>query len=447
MADTLQGFPYFRLRFDGDGKLIDDADRRKLLTAIGPGAAKRPRELFVIAHGWKTDATDGTQLYNQFFSSVKALFAARQRRKPADFAVVGVFWPSRHLYEGFADQVRAAAEGAAASAGRTAGAASAGVRRALDDLAAISGPEVSKALKGADLTQLENRPEVRDALLKALQSSVREDAAPKADDENDVRFLKATNGTKTIDRLSAPPPLVPGSNSGHAASGGGGGGQALGQSGSGFWAGVERLIELTSYYKMKRRAGVVGKGLAKVLDEAAKTAPDVPIHLIGHSFGARLVSSAASSSKFKPASLSLLQAAFSHHGFSPAADDRKDGVFLNVITRAKVTGPIIVTHTKNDSAVGVAYPWASMLSGDNASDIGGPESAWGGLGSNGAVKTSAGVAKNTDLQPATADTPFSGATIYNLKGDSFIAKPGGGDAHGEVHGQAVANAVLLAAGY
>lgn len=55
-------------------------------------------------------------------------------------------------------------------------------------------------------------------------------------------------------------------------------------------------MNLSTYFKMKIRAGTVGsKGLAPLIDRLAQNVDRV--HLVGHSFGGRLVTAAAMDSK------------------------------------------------------------------------------------------------------------------------------------------------------
>ncbi len=84
-----------------------------------------------------------------------------------------------------------------------------------------------------------------------------------------------------------------------------------------FKAAALRALNYTSYFEMKRRAGEVGQnGVAPMVNEIAKTPTLNRIHLIGHSFGGRLVASAAAYANTKKLkSMTLLQAAFSHNGF------------------------------------------------------------------------------------------------------------------------------------
>lgn len=64
---------------------------------------------------------------------------------------------------------------------------------------------------------------------------------------------------------------------------------------SGFKAAAMNVLNFATYFEMKARAGNVGKnGVAKLVD---KLAPQVQrIHLIGHSFGGRVVTATAANS-------------------------------------------------------------------------------------------------------------------------------------------------------
>src|SRR5699024_4777928 len=126
---------------------------------------------------------------------------------------------------------------------------------------------------------------------------------------------------------------------------------------------ARRLLNLATYYTMKERAGVVGRGaVARLVEELHAQDPSVRVHLAGHSFGARVVASAATASRTPVSSMSLLQGAFSHVGFAPAARVRAPGAFRSALTGG-VTGPVVVTHTHRDRAVTLAYAIASRVAG------------------------------------------------------------------------------------
>ena len=55
------------------------------------------------------------------------------------------------------------------------------------------------------------------------------------------------------------------------------------------------VLRTATYWEMKNRAGVVGcRGLGPLIGQIDAAAPALRIHLLGHSFGARLVSDSLS---------------------------------------------------------------------------------------------------------------------------------------------------------
>jgi pimeloyl-ACP methyl ester carboxylesterase len=190
---------------------------------------------------------------------------------------------------------------------------------------------------------------------------------------------------------------------------------------------------------MKSRSGLVGrKGLGPLLADWRGRIDGLKVHLVGHSFGGRLVTSAAAvSGPFD--SMSLLQAAFSHNGLGQKYDGRNDGFFRNVITENRILGNIVVTHTKADKAVGQAYAVASRLSGDSAAalGIGDERDKYGGIGRNGALTSFTPEAVKMELLLANPkyfrDT---GKKVINLNSDGTITN------HGDVRRPEVVKAVL-----
>ncbi len=182
--------------------------------------------------------------------------------------------------------------------------------------------------------------------------------------------------------------------------------------------GLLNLMNLTTFYQMKQRSGVIGEnGLAPQLDLFAAKYPQVRIHLAGHSFGARLVSAAANTVCSPVQSLTLLQGAFSHHGFAPSVNG-KPGAFRDVVAKSRVNGTISATHTRNDKAVGLAYALAARVAGQEAAFLGDGNDRFGGIGSNGAQRTPEAVQQS--LLPATRPYNFQKGKIHNMKADTFI---------------------------
>src|SRR5262249_5288629 len=134
---------------------------------------------------------------------------------------------------------------------------------------------------------------------------------------------------------------------------GAGGAAGIGRGVSGGRSAALKLLNFTTYYQMKERAGPVGNTRGNAGNrEIPQKFPTLKIQLIGHSFGGRLVTAAAdgpaNQPPVKPNSMTLLQAAFSHNGFADKFDQTHDGFFRKVVTEHKVAGPIVVSFTKND---------------------------------------------------------------------------------------------------
>ena len=137
--------------------------------------------------------------------------------------------------------------------------------------------------------------------------------------------------------------------------------------------------------------------------------------------------------------MSLLQAAFSHNALSGGFGDHSDkGFFRAVIDKKRVSGPIIITHTKNDRAVGIAYPLASRIAGQNAAALGDQNDPYGGMGRNGAQNTAE--ADNVAIMglPGTQYS-FNPGRVHNIHADIITG-------HGDITRIEVAYAILCAAG-
>lgn len=193
------------------------------------------------------------------------------------------------------------------------------------------------------------------------------------------------------------------------------------------------LRRATTYRLMKNRAGIIGRGaLALTLDRLQDDYPGTRIHLLGHSFGARAITAAAAAIAQPVASMTLLQAAFSQNAFSPR------GAFRKLVTGRKFGGPMLITHSVHDEALGVCYPLASRILRQRASGLGVPSDVYGALGRNGAVHTPE--ASFGDLHAEGAPYSFEAGRIYNLRSDSVIR------AHADIVKPEIAWALIAAAG-
>jgi hypothetical protein len=126
------------------------------------------------------------------------------------------------------------------------------------------------------------------------------------------------------------------------------------------WGGVSRSpFDALSFWLMKRRAGQVGERLGRELLAPAFMAvgDQAPrLHLIGHSFGAKLLSSTVLGG-LRPDSLALLLAAFSAYAFAEEVPgSKRPGFYHRVISERMVADRVIALRSDHDRALNQLYP-------------------------------------------------------------------------------------------
>ena len=434
--NDIAGIPYLEAEFNKDGTSATQAEIN---------LPANTTDLFVISHGWNNDADAARTLYRGFFESFQAVAQANDLpgRK---FAIVGVIWPSKKFDE------LVAASSASANAQGSAGLSAAHTESqklleekldAMKEMFTESAQKQTLDEAKALLPDLEEKASARKEFVNKIRSLL-DPAAANKEDASETFFKD--DGNELMKNLKIAEDdvdeEVSGDSQGSASLPLGVGTIQASQGGaagllsflSGFKAAAMNVLNFTTYYEMKARAGNVGKnGVSKVVD---KLAPKVQrVHLIGHSFGGRVVTAAAANSTTnKIKTMSLLQTAFSHNGFSKSMG----GFFRSVVDNKRVDGPILVTHTKNDKAVGVAYPLASKINGDATAAFGDENDKFGGLGRNGAQKMEQNEVVKGSLQPENGNYSFQPRKFFNLEGTPFIS------GHGDVTGKQVAHAVRRA---
>jgi len=433
MADPTFAYPFFPVQFTKDGSVFQQSDVDNLLAGLG--AAPQPSDLFLLSHGWNNNMDDAKSLYSGLVTQLAAQVPNFPSLKPRSFAICGVLWPSKKFED--ADLIPS---GAASINDAVTDAHLLARITDLSDLLQAKGWPVaeSNAAIQAKLDELaaaqddwEDDPDSRKRVVGLMRGLVPRDSADSEDASNLFLSLSPDALLRNLSRALNPPPISPGTSAASvdpfaASAGGGIGGAASFRDVLGGLKGAFlHLVNYTTYYVMKSRAGDIGvKGVAPLIQTIRASRPSVRIHLIGHSFGCRLVTAAVNAlpagDAVRPNTMTLLQGAFSHNGFASKFDGKSDGAFRQVVAQKKVRGPILITHTRNDKAVGVAYPIASRIAGQAAAALGDENDIYGGLGSNGA-QTADTTGPLLDVGGA---YPFaSGQTSskpYNLRADRFI---------------------------
>ncbi|GAA0322293.1 hypothetical protein GCM10010302_71850 [Streptomyces polychromogenes] len=386
MADGGAGIgvgPYQELTFDAQGD-VDPATRAAV-------ARMEATDLLVFAHGWNSDRSTATRLYDAFFSPFPGLVGPGVR-----LGYVGVVWPSIRFSDEPIPDFDPHGALAAAAAGPALDAAT---RAALGGFWPGREPELDRV---AEL--LAERPE-SEAAFAEFGGLVRDlvgagpagPAAVAAPGVPDVFALDAVAVCRALTSALAEAGAGDGygdgdgDGDGHATGGGARGawtgpGFTAGDGLRALWGGAKELLRQATYYEMKKRAGVIGEhGLGPVLTDLAGRRPALRFHLIGHSFGARVVSfslRAVPGGARHVKSLTLLQGAFSHYAFSDRLphDPGRGGVLRGL--QSRVDGPVVACHSSHDSALGVFYPLASRTAGDSAGLLG-FDARWGAIGHDG----------------------------------------------------------------
>jgi hypothetical protein len=274
------------------------------------------------------------------------------------------------------------------------------------------------------LPTLAGNPDAQDEFVALVLSVVGRAAL---DETEGLPQIKQTRGSEVLARLSDPPAE---------------GTRGIGDLFGGIAGGVGRFLNLTTWYVMKRRSGTVGAtGVAAAVRALHRGRPSIRIHLVGHSLGGRLMASCAkalgSSPKLQPDSLMLLEAAFSHFGFSPDNGRGNAGFFREVITSQVVKGPFVSTFSAEDTVVGKAYSIMSRLARDNTREIGDASDEFGGIGRNGPLRTPE--VATVRLQKPGLAYDYKSGVINNLDGSGGLIKD-----HGDVTNEAVTYAFASA---
>jgi len=427
----------FEIEFRRDGTVHDENAVAALLDGL-VGIT----DLLVVAHGWNNDMADARKLYDHLVTSIDAVGPNVPGIPGRQLGVLRVFWPSKK----FADSDLIPGGGAASATTENNEALIRALEELKHDPMRLGGTDVDAA-RAANVDRAIELVDQLDASFEAQQEFVLriravlnpDDAHP---DDGSREFFEREPDV-LFDRFREPIPVTLEAGQGGAANLGEGGAAFFGDLLEGAQAAARRIANFATYHQMKTRAGTVGQnGLAPLLVRVRDRRPDLSLHLVGHSFGGRLVTAAGAGlpSNTDKVTMTLLQAAFSHNGLSRQFDAQHDGAFRTLLDDRRISGPVLITHTKNDLAVGIAYPLASRIALDQAAALGDADDPYGGMGRNGAQHTPEVSLAETELRDDTSDSAYTFARggVFNLLADRFIAD------HGAVTGRQVANALMHA---
>jgi hypothetical protein len=439
MTERLHNFPFWILTFDKNGQ---PTDVRAISRFIAEVKQEGITDLFIFSHGWNNDRSAATKVYQDFFGEMSKLLEDQRfsRKNPAArIGFAGVIWPSILWPDDIASaSMRTVArEGGGGAAGFAGGPA--------DVVAQASPQEINQELKKAydDARQ----QSLVDSLTALLETQASDKVALNEFQAKLAELLGSEATDASVDRKQ--PDYAEGAMDGLSAAdwrellealgdeamrlgwAEGGGAVGLGDPFKKLWAGAKGALRVATYYQMKQRAGIVGREglggivLTQLMSDDASAAR---VHLLGHSFGARLVSFSLAGlpvsvtrAKSPVKSVFLLQGAFSHYAFADHLphDTTRAGALKGMADR--VDGPMLTTHSLKDLAVGLAYPAASFLNREDAAAMVDQERRWGAMGHDGAQAVDAG--NETLAVPGTL-YPFQKGKWLNLDGNTVIIHGG-----------------------
>lgn len=456
MADKLQDFPFWLLAFNKRGALEDAAAIDRLIADLD---AQRITDLFIFSHGWNNDRAAALALYDRFFAEVrKVLDATPPKSGGTRLGVAGIVWPSI-LWPDDAESasmdhvMTGGGGGVALGGGAPIPVAQATPQQIRDELRKGYDDDGQLQLVEELTAMLETQPKTEAALreFRAKLGQLLESEAIAPVDRRQPDSAESAIAALTDPKWRALLEVL----GDQAASGPacGGGAAGFGDPFKKLWAGAKDALRIATYWQMKERAGVVGRiGLGRtVLARISAEAGQTRVHLLGHSFGARLVSFALSGlpaalerERSPVKSLFLLQGAFSHFAFADELphDAARSGALKGMAQR--VDGPLLATHSKKDLAVARSYPAASFVNGDDSAAAADQLTRWGGMGFDGAQAVGAAAEV---LAPPGKKYPLEKGKWLNLDGNKVIVHGGlPSGAHSDIAHPHTAWAALAAAG-
>jgi len=415
--------PFYLIPFDKNGVCVAPQTRQHLIDGIQAGVFT---DIFLFSHGWNNDFAIATTRYDHFLDGYQRMrkehgLIYRRAVKPI---FVGMIWPSTALVS--EDEQPPAMAGAGAARGEY-----------LDRLKAIADELKSDQverfyeLAGKDqLTEAEAK-ELADMLVPLYLAKSDEissgEAALTAEDVLGIWKAVGMAGARSRPDMAS-----------HGDSGGGDFGfvednivPVASPAAAGFLGlpSPRDVIRAFTVWQMKDRAGVVGsKGVGPLLDALLqKHGPKV--HLIGHSYGAKIVLSALCyEPKSRPVnSVLLLQPAVSAFCFAQQVPkSSKPGGYAAAPGRTEL--PILSTFSKNDIPLTQIFHLALRRSEDigelkiAGGTVPSPYAALGGFGPQG---LSTGQVDMRMLSPGLS-YDFGNLRVIGLNGDATI------DGHGDV---------------
>jgi DNA/RNA endonuclease G (NUC1) len=444
---------YYLIAYDENGKERTDHPAG-LISRLVDGAVTDPAvtDVMLFSHGWQGDVPAAREQYTGWLRAMSANDAdqARARLVRPGFkpVLVGIHWPSLAWGDENLSPASFAFDAAAGPAGEGSTAAA---------IEAFAG-------------RLGDTPEVRERVRTPLRR-VFELAAAQADPNLPALPSELVDAYRQLDAAIGLGAQDLGADPGSDREGfdpdgiyqsvladtGAGRASDAGPMAFGGWLSKDSLLaplRALTFWKMKDRARKIGENAVHPLLvrlQQATAGRDVRFHLVGHSFGCLVVTAAvagpnATGNLPQPVqSLTLLQGALSLWSYAGSISQvgGRPGFYHDMIAQHRVSGAIVTTRSKFDTAVGKWYPWAARVA--RAVDFAAGElPKYGGLGAFGIQGSDLPIVDLTML-PTSGVYTLAHGSISNVEASGYINVGGGfSGAHSDIRKPEVAHLVWAA---
>jgi hypothetical protein len=425
--------PWYILPFDRDGRAQAPRTRAALAQDLASGDYT---DILLFSHGWNNDWKAASRLYTSFIDGYLNMLRGRNLAysRPHRPLLIGVFWPSTALVMPWeAGPQFAAGTPAESPEALEARDEQADLeQRELQELAAALDPGVRERFY-----ELADRETLSDAEAQELAAILAPVYAGDADElEGQVEAPspdELLEAWRRAERTAAPD-----DTGAFGMIGGGTAGPSAGPAAAGILDTLNprNLYRVATVYQMKDRAGRVGAvGVGPLLRFLLSNGrADARVHLLGHSYGCKVVLSALCSAGSLPRpvdSMLLLQPAVSALCFAADAGNGRPGGYVEAPRR--VSQPILTSYSRHDFPLTQVFHLAVRRPSDlgEARIAGAPPgryAALGGFGPAGADE----VTERIDMPAAGERYPDvpGDRRIVALRGDAWIA------GHGDVSNEA-----------
>lgn len=361
----------FLLRFDADGGLLSPQTRDLITSSLKTDGYS---DVFVFSHGWNNNFKVASEKYLTFIKGYAAQRARLQLPLEPEFKplLIGVIWPSTSFLFPWERGPKIAADTATDDAEREEM-----LRLLLGTMTPDARSQLVELIDGADSLDRAAAKDAAKLMLEALRPTSDPDYASDAPSVEE--FLEAWG------ELEGLAPLRPADPNAFTGIGGATRDAAVEAAGGGRLD-PRGLLRAGTVWMMKDRAGRVGsRGVAPLLERVLEDSA-ARLHLVGHSFGARVVLSAMTTQEAsrKAHSMLLLQPAVNRWCFAHKVIGRGiPGGYRPVLDR--VERPIISTYSSHDKALHDAFHLAVRSSSLGEPDIAavGDTERYGALGGYG----------------------------------------------------------------